>query len=145
MASNSSMNRMQGLFRRAVRNISSILEMPSVLRKSDPTAEMNAAPDSKAMALANMVLPMPGAPYINMPVISLAPAARYFSGFLILSIQRFTASLTSSLPKISVNRTWGFSTSRYFLSCRLASAPSSVAASTRRLTKRISSSPDSSS
>src|SRR2546426_8608546 len=59
------------------------------------------------MALASMVLPVPGGPIKRMPLGSTPPSRLYFLGFFRKSTTSWTSALASSTPATSLKRTVG--------------------------------------
>ena len=74
----------------------------NISTKSEPLMLKKAASASPAMALANSVLPVPGAPTIRMPLGILPPSFWNFFGSLRNSTSSETSSQASSTPATSL-------------------------------------------
>ncbi|HBP37328.1 MAG TPA: hypothetical protein DD640_01025 [Clostridiales bacterium] len=95
---------MQGAFFLAWSNRSRTRDAPTptnISTKSEPLIEKNGTPASPATALANKVLPVPGAPTSKMPRGILAPSSAYFLGFFRKSTTSCSSSFSSSAPATS--------------------------------------------
>ena len=109
------MNTTQGELSLALLNISLTLAAPTptyISTNSEPETYIKGTPDSPAIALANIVFPVPDGPYSITPFGSLAPIFLYF----LLSWRKSTtccnSSFASSFPAISLNFTSDFSGSK---------------------------------
>lgn len=100
----SSMKMTQGCISRAALKSYLTLEAPTptnISSKSAPVQKMKLQPESPAIALAINVLPVPGSPCSMMPLCSLQPFSRYFSGFFSIFITFSSSSFISSMPRTS--------------------------------------------
>ena len=107
-ASNSSIKIIAGEFFLAWSNKSRTRAAPTptnISTNSEAEAEKNATPASPATALANRVLPVPGAPYKSTPLGNLPPNFWNFLGFFKNLITSSNSSLASSHPATSLNVT----------------------------------------
>ena len=87
-------------------NISLTLEAPTptnISTKSDPDIVKKGTSASPAIALANNVFPVPGAPTTNTPLGIFPPSFLNFLGSLKNSTTSSTSSFASSIPATSLN------------------------------------------
>ena len=98
----------QGALSLACLNKSRTRDAPTptnISTKSDPDKEKKGTCASPATALANKVLPVPGAPISNAPFGIFPPRFVYFFGFLRKSTISITSCFASSRPATSLNVT----------------------------------------
>ncbi len=93
-------------------SLTAFSDSPTYLfRSSGPFTEMKLTPLSLATAFAKSVLPVPGFPFNNTPLVGLTPIRLNALGcFIGHSTVSMSSCLTSSKPPISVHCTLGFST-----------------------------------
>lgn len=99
---------MAGLFFLASWNRDLTLAAPTptkICTKSDPDTKKKGTPASPAVALANIVLPVPGGPVSKAPLGILAPNSWYLSGFFKKSTNYWISSLLSCIPATLLNLT----------------------------------------
>src|SRR5690554_237064 len=77
----------------------------NISMKSEPDVLMNGTSASPAIALANIVLPVPGGPSSIIPRVGTAPILANCLLFFICSTANITSSLLSVIPATSSNDT----------------------------------------
>mmetsp|Transcript_21377 Transcript_21377/g.38637 ORF Transcript_21377/g.38637 Transcript_21377/m.38637 type:complete len:202 (+) Transcript_21377:584-1189(+) len=109
-ASNSSMNIIHGANFSALANVFRTRAAPlptNTSTKSDPEQYNKGTPAVAAVALANIVFPVPGGPSRSNPVGARAPRILYLSGLRNVSTSSMTSNLAVSMPSMSLNVTRG--------------------------------------